>query len=202
MPLHPLPCSTSSDCPPSFLKEIKGTMEYICLYLSVHLSSHWPVHSKLSLLDFFWPANVHCQCHLSIRPITLQWRHNECDGISNDRRIDCLLNRLFRCWSKKTSKLRLTGLCEGNSLVTSEFPEQGPVMRKMFLFDAVSMIFMKEAETVKDVANVHAPPNFSHYRKTCSVSRTKSQNLTVSRVVLQLSLPNPLKPGVESSMKM
>ena len=29
-----------------------------------------------------------------------------------------------RCRSKKTSKLRITGLCEGNSAVTSEFPIQ------------------------------------------------------------------------------
>ena len=31
---------------------------------------------------------------------------------------------------------------------------------------------------------------------------TKSQNLIVSRLILQLSLPNPLKPDVESRMKM
>ena len=36
----------------------------------------------------------------------------------------CLLNRLFRRRSKKTSKLRITGLCAGNSLVTGEFPAQ------------------------------------------------------------------------------
>ena len=41
-----------------------------------------------------------------------------------------------------------------------------------------------------------------HYRKTSSICRTKSQNLAVSRVVLQLSLSNPSKPGVKSSMKM
>ena len=40
------------------------------------------------------------------------------------------------------------------------------------------------------------------YRKASSISRTKFQNLTVSRVVLQLSLPNPLNPGVKSSKKM
>ena len=34
----------------------------------------------------------------------------------------CLLNRLFRCRSKKTSKLRVTDLCAGNSPVTGEFP--------------------------------------------------------------------------------
>ena len=37
---------------------------------------------------------------------------------------DCLLNRLFRCRSKKTSKLRVTGLCAGNSPGTGEFPAQ------------------------------------------------------------------------------
>ena len=37
--------------------------------------------------------------------------------------------------SKKTSKLRITGLCWGNSPVTSEFPHKGQVMRKMFPFD-------------------------------------------------------------------
>ena len=42
----------------------------------------------------------------------------------------------------------------------------------------------------------------NNYRKTSSISRTKSQNLNVSHIVLQLSLPNPLKPGVKSSMKM
>ena len=35
-----------------------------------------------------------------------------------------LLNRLFRRRSKKTSKLRVTGLCAGNSPVTGAFPAQ------------------------------------------------------------------------------
>ena len=55
---------------------------------------------------------------------TLEWRHNKSDYVSNHRRLDCLLNRLFRCKSKKTSKLRVTGLWEGNSPVTGEFPSQ------------------------------------------------------------------------------
>ena len=37
---------------------------------------------------------------------------------------DCFLNRLFRRRSKKTSKLRVTGLCAGNSPGTGEFPAQ------------------------------------------------------------------------------
>ena len=55
---------------------------------------------------------------------TLQWRHNKHDGVSNNRRPDCLINRLFRGRSKATSKLCVTGLCAGNSPVTGEFPAQ------------------------------------------------------------------------------
>ena len=54
----------------------------------------------------------------------LRWRHNERDSVSNNQPHDCLLNRLFRRRSKKTSKLRVTGLCVGNSLGTGEFPAQ------------------------------------------------------------------------------
>ena len=55
---------------------------------------------------------------------TLQWRHNEHDGVSNHQPHNCLLNHIFRHRSKKTSKLRVTGLCAGNSPVTGEFPAQ------------------------------------------------------------------------------
>ena len=54
----------------------------------------------------------------------LQWRHNERDGVSNHRRLDCLLNRLFRRWSKKQWKLRIIGLCERNPPVIGGFPSQ------------------------------------------------------------------------------
>ena len=56
--------------------------------------------------------------------LTVQWRHNEYDGVSNHQPYDCLLNRLFIQRSKKTSKLRVTGLCAGNLSVTGEFPSQ------------------------------------------------------------------------------
>ena len=56
--------------------------------------------------------------------LVLQWRHNERDGVSNHQPLDCLLNRLLRRRSKKTSKLRVTGLCAGNLPGTGEFPAQ------------------------------------------------------------------------------
>ena len=62
--------------------------------------------------------------HDQVMENPLQWHHNERDGASNHQTRDYLLNRLCRRSSKKTSKLRVTGLCEGNSPVTGEFPAQ------------------------------------------------------------------------------
>ena len=67
----------------------------------------------------------------------LQWRHNERDGVSNHLRLDCLLSRLFRRKSKKTSKFRITGLCEGNHRWPMDSPHKGPITRTMFPFDDV-----------------------------------------------------------------
>ena len=60
----------------------------------------------------------------SVMTPTLLWRHDERDGVSNHRRLDCLLKHLFRRISKEISKLRVTGLCEGNSSVAGDFPAQ------------------------------------------------------------------------------
>ena len=70
------------------------------------------------LLSFEFSAGHH-GTHRSI-----QWRHSEHDGVSNDRRLDCLLSLLFRRRSKKTSKLHVTGLRDGNPPVTGGFPSQ------------------------------------------------------------------------------
>ena len=70
----------------------------------------------------------HCRQRIPIKPIdpftTLQWRHNKYDDVSNHHPHDYLRNRVFRHRSKKTSKLRVTGLCVENSSVTSEFLAQ------------------------------------------------------------------------------
>ena len=69
-----------------------------------------------------------------------QWRNNQYDGVSIHRRLDCLLNSLFRRRSKKASKLRVIALCEGNSSVIGDFPAQRASKEEMFPFDDVVMI--------------------------------------------------------------
>ena len=63
-------------------------------------------------------------CGSNVLSVSLQWRHNALDGVLNHQPHDCLLNCLFGRRSKKTSKLRVNGLCVGNSPGADEFPAQ------------------------------------------------------------------------------
>ena len=79
----------------------------------------------------------------------LQWRHNESDCVTNHRRLDCLLNRLFRHILKKNIKVsRHWPLCmemNGNSTVTVNSPHKGPVTRTTLPYDYVIMTIFNRA---------------------------------------------------------
>ena len=66
---------------------------------------------------------------LHVQHHSLQWRHNEYDGVSINQPHDFLFDRLFRLRPNKTSKLRWP----------INFPHKWPVARKMFPFDDVIM---------------------------------------------------------------
>ena len=88
------------------------------LYCSVcHLQ-----HIKRNEELFRWQLYVIGEQNPKTYCYTLQWSHNVC--VSNRRGHVCLRNRLFSHRPKKTSKLRVSGLCEGNSPVTGEFLSQ------------------------------------------------------------------------------
>ena len=72
-----------------------------------------------------WRGNASCNWAWPGCPFTtLHRRYNDRGGVSGHQPHDCLLSRLFRRRSKKTSKLRVTGLCAGNSPAIGEFPAQ------------------------------------------------------------------------------
>ena len=74
--------------------------------------------------------------------MALRWRHNGHVGVSNHQPPDCLLNRSFRCRSKKTSKLASLAFVRGIHRVPVNSPHKGPVTRKTFQFDDVIMVFL------------------------------------------------------------
>ena len=111
---------------------------------------YWPVVLKLCTntnASVTWLNDWNCvygQRRLLSQDVSLTWVslhrcHNDRDGVSNHQPHSCLLNRLFRRRSKKTSTLRVTGLCAGNSPGPVNSPHKGPVTRKMFPFDDVIM---------------------------------------------------------------
>ena len=75
-------------------------------------------------MEFDYLHHRSCWEVLKIMNMSLQWRHNERDGVLNHQPHDCLLNIYSGADKKKTSKLRVTCLCVGNSPVTDEFPAQ------------------------------------------------------------------------------
>ena len=64
--------------------------------------------------------------------ISLWWRHNDHDNVSNHQPREGLLNRSFRRRSKKTSKVRVTGLCVWNSPGPVNSPQKGQLRGKCF----------------------------------------------------------------------
>ena len=85
-----------------------------CIDLAKFFTKYFAI---VTIANWLKPQHTHlCCCSMS-----LQWRHNDRDGVSNHQPHDCLLKRLFRRRSKKIWKLRVTGLCAGNSPVTGEF---------------------------------------------------------------------------------
>ena len=100
----------------------------------IHFSTYIPsCHTFISI------ASLLSYILMLMHTIPLHWCHNDQDSISNHQPHDCLLNHLFGRRSKKTSKLRVTGLCAGNSPGPVNSPHKGPVTRKMFPFDDVIM---------------------------------------------------------------
>ena len=110
------------------------------LFRGKSVKAWWFIYASVNLF-ITAPDNVRCLAITQTHVDSLWWRHNGHDGVSNHRRLDYVLNRLFRCKSKKTSKLHVTGLCVGNSPVTDECPAQRPVTQEIFPFDDVIMYF-------------------------------------------------------------
>ena len=134
-----LKMSSAIWCP--FCLGLNVLMTYLCRYLSMD----WVVTGlDNGLTHPPWTKwRPFCRRHFQIHIRewkALHWRHNDHDGVSNHQPHGCLLNRLFRHRSKKTSKLRVTGLCVGNSPRPVNSPHKRTVMRKMFPFDDVIMV--------------------------------------------------------------
>ena len=91
----------------------------------------WKGHGILCIVvRHIWEYTCLCQCGDPFYHISLRWRHHRRDSVSSHQPHDCLLNRLFRRRSKKTSKLRVTGLLRGIHRGPVNSPQKWPVTRQ------------------------------------------------------------------------
>ena len=70
--------------------------------------------------------------------ITLRWRHNGCDSVSNDQPRECLLRRAHQRKHQSSASLAFV---RGIHRRPVNSPHKWPVTRKMFPFDDVIMIW-------------------------------------------------------------
>ena len=108
-------------------------VHFLCLYLLLHYAN-----------QLFCSVSV-TKIHYYAIHMTLQWRHNGHDGVSNHHPHDCWLfiQPFIRVHIKDNIKVpRLWSLCEEftGPRAPVNSPQKGPVTRKMFLFDDVIMI--------------------------------------------------------------
>ena len=75
-------------------------------------------------------------CSISV---SLQWRHNERDGVSNHRRLDCSLRLLFRRISRKHQSSVPLAFVRGIHQWLVNSPHKGTVTWRMLPFDDVIM---------------------------------------------------------------
>ena len=120
------------------------------------LSSHVVVKWKLCLF-ITWCAQL-----------SLQWRHNECNSVSNHQPHDCLLNCLFRRRSKKTLKLRVT--VQRINCWPVKSTHKGPATRKISPSHDVIMMLLNMFIGNKWLISFYCWPIFYNIKPLTSMS--------------------------------
>ena len=111
------------NCDPLRLIFINLFISFMCVSVRNTCSYSWRCSTFVNLILRQW------------HDISLRWRYNGRDGVSNHEPHDCLLNRLFGHRSKKHQSSASLAFVRG----IHRWPHKWPVTRKMFPFDDVIM---------------------------------------------------------------
>ena len=95
----------------------------------------------------------------------LQWRHNEHNGVSNHRRLECLLNRLSDADQRKHQSSASLAFVRGIHRWPVDSPHKGPMTPKMFPLDDVIM-------NVAHIQTSTTPHNKSHFSRTSQTAQS------------------------------
>ena len=104
-------------------------------FVLVSMCELYPVLFSGVSIQYHWWANK----SFVLFVMSLQWRHNGRHNITNHQPHDYLLNRLFRCRSRKHQSFASLAFVRGIHWGTENSQHKWPVTWKMFTFDDVIM---------------------------------------------------------------
>ena len=90
-------------------------------------------------LCYFMAWLLYLQIRAAMCKLSLQWRHNGRDSVSNHQPHDCLLKRLFNADQRKHQSSASLAFVRGIHRGPVNSPRKWPVTRKMFPFDDAIM---------------------------------------------------------------
>ena len=139
------------------------------------------------ILIYSYLMTTHYICKLYV---LLHMHYRERNGVSNHQCLVCVITRLFRLTSKKTSKPAFLALCEGNPLVAAGL-QKGSVTRKPFSFDNVIIVWhLFSYIMVSKTSRVFKHPVISHvlsllsFYSLCVMKWLNVPHLSRGRLVL------------------
>ena len=153
------------------LKEALELDLWACYICNCYSQRHGLIHVSGSQQWDMRPSDFLC---------SLEWRHNGRDCVSKHQPHDCLLNRLFR-----PSKLRVTGICVGNSPVTGEFPARASNAENVSIWwrhhvYPISLSWIGTYE-FRECCAIYIYISFKQINIFCDGNKTK---LTISTVIV------------------
>ena len=98
---------------------------------------------------------------------TLQWRHNEGDGVSNHQPHDCLFNVYSGTDQIKHQRCASLAFVRGIHRWPVNSPHKGPVTRKMFPFDDVIMNYLPDSSRKIGISRLS---QYLHYLPTAVIN--------------------------------
>ena len=143
---------------------------------SIMCANNWVRFGPKGVLFYFILFSLHTNTLLSLCVFTCKHKDiNACQIYSADcvSKIQCIFLIIIYAINKKYFVLTYCSLYDCDIGCTTSYYDN-------------------------EIGNMNHEP----CRKNSNISRTKSQNLNVSCILLQLSSFNPLKPAVELRMKM
>ena len=128
---------------PQFISLVEGRIFFSSYHpifvCEIVCTNKWSIKSKPNAFTFIFPRDryVLAKYHQHNSIYALQWRRNECDGVSNHQPHDCSLNHLFNADHRQNQSSASLAFVWGIHRSPVNSPRKWPITWKKFPCDDV-----------------------------------------------------------------